>query len=239
MDISFLVQGKLSQSTYDFYINNYSNNSLLFSTWKENNIILNKNSKSFFLESDIPKSIYNYGAINNNIYYQIISTLNGLKKINTKFTVKLRGDEEYSNLNKIYDLLSLNEDTLFTSPIFFRKWNWPDYGYYRKYHISDHIIAGKTKDLLETFENARQSFDEGKYFDVVESFIYKNYLKIKYNIPLELHSEDHIHIMKKSVKILNLKDYEPYKVIANCFGRIWINNFIPENENSISNINDL
>lgn len=237
MDISFLIQGKLLQSTYDFYLKNYKNNSLIFSTWKENNIILNESSNSVFLENNIPEIIYDYKTFNYvNAYYQIISTLNGLKKINTKFTVKIRGDEEYSNLNSIYEMLNLNEDSLYTSSIFFRKWNYENH---HKYHISDHIIAGKTEDLLETFDSARQSFDDGKYFNVVESFLYKNYLKIKYNIPLELNSEEHYDIMKKNVKILDLKEFEPYKIVANCLGKTWINDFIPENENSISRINDL
>lgn len=81
-----------------------------------------------------------------NRYYQFLSTLKGLKLVETKYAIKIRSDEYYSDVTPVMRVLLQNDDKMVTNDVFFRKVE------YLRYHPSDHIIAGQTKKLQTLFE---------------------------------------------------------------------------------------
>ncbi len=100
------------------------------------------------------KAYVNQTQIDNyyNKYFQILSTLKGLEQVKTPYAIKVRADEYFVNfLPFLTKLKSLPSQKIMTSNIFFKKANeWP-------YHISDHIIGGKTEYLLSMFVKALQN----------------------------------------------------------------------------------
>ena len=61
-------------------------------------------------DPDIYKNMYS----NANINYHVASTLNGLKKVTTKYAIKLRSDEYYSDLSKFVEKIKNNPEKVIT-----------------------------------------------------------------------------------------------------------------------------
>jgi hypothetical protein len=83
-DVTVIIQGRLMQDSYDFYIKNYRECPVIISTWIDNKIDFTSLPSNFIvLLSPYPE---NYGA--QNYHLQIISTLNALEKVKTKYVIK-------------------------------------------------------------------------------------------------------------------------------------------------------
>jgi len=80
-----------------------------------------------------------------NVYYQASTIYSGLEKSETEFSIKFRSDESYSNLDVFVRALSENPECIVTGDVYF----YPDSVW--SLHISDHVIGGKTKNLLGAF----------------------------------------------------------------------------------------
>jgi hypothetical protein len=242
-DVTIIIQGRLMQDSYDFYINNYRDCPVIISTWVDNQIDFTNLPNNFIvLLSPYPSD---NGA--QNINYQITSTLNALETVNTKFVIKIRGDEYYSNLQYIVNSIKVEPTKIHTSPIFFRAWQ------YAEYHFSDHIIAGNTKNMLILFRASKHNFDTGKlniskwkidgkfhkYVNVhaPEERLTKSYLDAKE--PERFERVDGRILMKEHFDILDISLLHPYKIKANLFKKEWTDGFIPERNFSISTIDQL
>lgn len=242
-DVTIIIQGKLTQETYDFYVKNCTEFPVFISTWSDCKIDFSElpaNFNVFF--SKLPDD---GGA--QNFHYQTVSTLNALERIKTKYSIKLRGDEFYSNLQYIHNCIRVEPEKIYTSSIFFRSWD------YAEYHISDHIIAGTTENLLIMFRACKHNFDtgkmnvskwklDGKFHKYItthapEERITKSYLFAK--TPERYERVDGRILMKEYFDILDLDLLKPYKVKANLFKVEWYDNFIPERNFSISTIDQL
>ena len=87
-DVTIIIQGKLEQDSYDFYIQKYFNCPVIISTWNTTSINFSNLPKNFkVILSPLPSE-----SGDQNINYQILSTLNGLEMIKTKYSIKVRGD---------------------------------------------------------------------------------------------------------------------------------------------------
>ncbi len=101
---------------------------------------------------------------NQNIYYQVYTTLKGLESIDTEFVVKVRSDEIFTDLTEFINNIYDHPSKLHCTNIFLRKKsNYP-------FHISDYIIGGKTIDIHHMFEGAKHVLENHiprnkKYFD--------------------------------------------------------------------------
>lgn len=106
-----------------------------------------KSGISLFLYDDTidTKSIQN----EQNRYYHFHSVLLGLQSCSTKYAIKIRSDEFYSNLSPIVDAIKDNDGKLITTDVFFRNCNMP-------YHPSDHVVAGTTIVMTDTFDLAKK-----------------------------------------------------------------------------------
>ena len=242
-DVTIIIQGKLEQDSYDFYTKKYDNCNVIISTWVGTSIDFSQLPKNFkVILSPLPNQ-----SGDQNINYQIISTLNALEMVTTKYVIKMRGDEYWSYPENIYQSIKSAPDKLWSSSVFFRAWQ------YAEYHISDHIMAGTTENLLILFRAAKHNYDtnrlnvskwkvDGKFHKYVkthapEERLTKSYLEAK--DPLRFEKVDGKFLMKEHFDILDIDLLKPYKVKANLFKKQWKDDFIPERNSSISTIDQL
>ena len=241
-NVTIIIQGRLVQDCYDFWIKNYKDCKVIISTWVDTEIKFTNLPENFnVILSPYP---YDFGAQNLNL--QIISTLTALESVTTKYVIKIRGDEYYSNLQYIRNSILVEPNKIHTSSIFFRAWQ------YAEYHISDHIIAGTTENLLTMFRETKHNFDtgkvnvskwkkDGKLFKWVTTHApeerTKSYLTAKE--PFRFEKIDGRILMKEHFSILDMELLQPYKIKANLFRKEWNDGFIPERNFSISTIEQL
>jgi hypothetical protein len=96
------------------------------------------------IDTNIAK-IYNY----DNVYHQVRSTKRALCSINTEYSVKFRSDSYYSGIPYVTDSIRKNSEKLSCTPLNVNP-VWP-------YQFCDHVMAGKTKTLRDTFEIAEST----------------------------------------------------------------------------------
>jgi hypothetical protein len=83
-----------------------------------------------------------------NRYYHFYSVHLALQAVTTKFAIKIRSDEFYSDMSPILDALKNYPSRLITTDVFFRNARNP-------MHPSDHVVAGSTEFMLDTFRTAK------------------------------------------------------------------------------------
>ena len=110
--------------------------------------------------------------------------------------------------------------------MFFRTWEK------QPFHISDHLLAGKLTSLCAMFNTGLEKWKSGTYI-TPEVLLCRSFLD-------SIYEDEYGKVeMQKHFVIVNLEDLVPYKIVANCFGRIWENDFDLKENESISNIEEL
>jgi hypothetical protein len=236
-EVTILVQGKITQETYNFFTERYPQYPIVVSTWSDHRLDLSYFPKNLTLVLQRLPDIS--GDQNQN--YQFLSTNNGLTHVTTPYVIKFRGDEYYSNIENIMSQIKTNPNKIWCSPVFFRHWSM------YQYHISDHIIAGKTENLKFMFQAAKYAFDNKLVFHTKDNIKYpywepeihltRSFLMAKY--PNNFHELDGRQLMVDNFDILNLAELTPYKVMCNLFKTYWFGDFTPEKNYSISKIEQL
>jgi hypothetical protein len=236
-EVTLLVQGKITQETYNFFTERYPQYPIVVSTWSDHRLDLSYFPKNLTLVLQRLPGIS--GDQNQN--YQFVSTNNGLTHVTTPYVIKFRGDEYYSNIENIMSQIKTNPNKIWCSPVFFRHWSM------YQYHISDHIIAGKTENLKFMFQAAKYAFDNKLVFHTKDNIKYpywepeihltRSFLMAKY--PNNFHELDGRQLMVDNFDILNLAELTPYKVMCNLFKTYWFGDFTPEKNYSISKIEQL
>jgi hypothetical protein len=102
-------------------------------------------NKLEYINLKIFNKIYNNNNKYINMYYQSLSTYYGLLNVKTKFVIKFRCDEFYSDIQQLINNILLNENKVIISDVFIMN------NYLFPFAISDHIICGKTNLLLKSF----------------------------------------------------------------------------------------
>ena len=242
-DVTIIIQGRLDQECYDFYVSKYSNCPVIISTWTNTQInFANLPSNFKVILSPLPLE---GGA--QNFHYQVVSTLNALEYVKTKYAIKVRGDEFWSFPENILEFVKKDPTKLHCSSVFFRPWQ------YCEYHMSDHIVAGTTENLLILFRASKYNFDnnrlnvskwkiDGKFYKFVQTHspeerLTKSYLEMKE--PNKFDKVDGRFLMKEYFQIINIDLLKPYRIKANLFNAEWRDNFIPEHNFSISTIDQI
>lgn len=236
-NVTILLQGKILQETINFFVKHYPTQNVVISTWIGCKLDFSKLPQSYnVILTKLPKD-----GGHQNINYQILSTNNGLKYVETDYVIKLRGDEYYSNIEYIVNEIAMNPTKLHCSPVFFRHWE------FMQYHISDHIIAGTIDNLKLMFNKAKFYIDNKLVYNLRDGIKYefwepeinltRSYLMAKE--PERWDKIDGRQLMIDNFEILNIKKLEPYLVVANIFNQKWTEGFIPEQNYSISDVNKL
>lgn len=264
-DTTLLIQGPLMEDTYKFYCRFYPDVPKVFSTWEgdesvgrwvgkyleemkrtdlKRSGVVHEGKNTTFMENKVPKRFHE----RQNFDLQLTSTLSGLKFVHTKYVIKLRGDEWYSNLCHIEDMLLKDKEKILFVPIFFRRWD------FIPFHISDHLIAGKKEDMKIMFgeslkavlggrvlsykddcnteigASSPQAYELGNY--VAESILGRIYIEAKAE-----GSKNYKQMFKKKFGVIDLKKLTPYKVCANYSRKIWYSRF--EDSDSIASMEEL
>jgi hypothetical protein len=242
-NVTILIQGKIEQESFDHYTLKYRNCPVIISSWADCKIDFSNLPKNFkVILAPLPSE-----SGDQNINYQLVSTLNGLDNVKTKYVIKMRGDEYWSYPENIYQSIINDPNKIHCSSVFFRAWQ------YCEYHMSDHIIAGITENLKLLFEKSKYNWDNGRlnvskwkvdgqfkgyiHTHAPEERLTKSYLEAKE--PDRFEKEDGRVLMKEHFSILDIQVLKPYKVKANLFKIEFRDNFIPEKNFSISNIDRL
>jgi len=223
-NVTILLQGKILQDSVDFLIKNYPQANVVISTWVGTEVDFSNIPQTYNV---VLTKLPTEGG-HQNINYQILSTLKGLQFVDTDYVIKLRGDEYYSNLDYVAYEIAMNPHKIHSSPIFFRHWS------FMEYHISDHIIAGTTKNLKLMFQSTKFNLEnglvyhtrDGQNFEFWEPEINltRSYLMAKE--PKRWGIVDGRQLMIDNFEIINLENLKPYKVVANVYNKIWYNNYI-------------
>ena len=207
-DVTIIIQGRLDQECYDFYVSKYSNCPVIISTWTNTQTNFTNLPSNFkVILSPLPLE---GGA--QNFHYQVVSTLNALEYVKTKYAIKMRGDEFWSFPENILEFVKKEPTKLHCSSVFFRPWQ------YCEYHMSDHIVAGTTENLLILFRASKYNFDnnrlnvskwkiDGKFHKFVQTHspeerLTKSYLEMKE--PTKFHKVDGRFLMKQYFQIINI-----------------------------------
>ena len=160
-DVTLILQGKVEPEQMELWKKNYKDWNVIVSTWED----VDFNFRGGFFSKWLPKKwklvINKYPLVRfrstSNLDYQILTTLGGLEQVNTKWVIKARCDEYWSNLDKVVDKMKMYPNKIITSSMYFRKW-----GMY-KFHISDKIIAGTTDNLFLMFESTLHNIELNFY----------------------------------------------------------------------------
>lgn len=230
MNTTIIIQGNIDYACVISTINSANNIPIVISTWPwcdTSPYAYMPGIDTIINNPPNDPGIYNY-------MMHLISTIEGCKRVKTKYVIKVRGDEFY-NYNKLIKFIEDNEELIYVAPIFFRNFSYCPY----PYHISDHLIAGKTDYILNMFESAKKryeltmSHDDCKEWGLTMAHLRNMGFEDFSN--LELGKKE----MKKRFNIIKMENLMPYRVTANLYNSIWYNNFIPHHHASIENIEDL
>lgn len=148
-DLTIIIQGRHEVEQMKLWISNYSNWNVILSVWEDFNMDNHIPPNWKLIKSKYPERFAEWCQ---NVDLQIVSTRNALSEVNTKYAIKVRADEYYSSIEKVYDRIKLVHPKIVCSSIFFR----PLYLY--PFHISDHIIASTTEHLKIMFEKTYDNF---------------------------------------------------------------------------------
>ena len=120
-------------------------------------------------------------------------------------------------------------------------------GHYFVYNLFDIFATGFIIGSATMFKSSKIGFDmmsikhmvngEMKLFYEPEMHLTNAYLREKYQN--EFDSNDGIQMMVDNFEIIDLENLKPYKVVANVYNKVWESNYIPEDNLSLSNINQL
>lgn len=235
-DVTVIVQGRITQETFDFYVKNCKGWNVVISTWVGLDIDYSTLPDGFtLLVSKLPeKSGFQ------NLNYQLVSTLNALNRIKTPYVIKVRGDEMWSNLDTIYKTIKMDTGKIWCSSVFFRPW------VYMNYHISDHIIAGTLENLLLMFQSTKHNYDNELIYYIKngervlywepEIMLTRSYVKSK--LPNKYERVDGRILIRELFDILDIQLLKPFTARANLFKKTYTE-FIPERNFSISTIEQI
>lgn len=154
--IDIVLQGPIYECTYEI-ANNVASldfvNNVIISTWRDDLFVSRPNNKKFkFIFSDAPE---NPGI--NNLNSQLVSSLAGLKKVQTKFCAKMRSDhiwtkDSYYTMHEFY---SKNKNNILN----YENGQGPQnricsFGVHSFYpfHPNDWVFWGNSNDLVELFD---------------------------------------------------------------------------------------
>jgi hypothetical protein len=191
--IDIVLQGKfedrVNQTAKD-YLEYPFVNKVVISCWEGDNVSFENNERIEYVISKPPEKI---GTGRRN--YQIVSSLNGLKKCESKIAAKFRSDQQYHSIDKMYDFFLSNsqrEATYFNNsakPLgkILVGGNFVCY----PFHPRDHFFWGYTEDLIDLFsipleqislydkivvdQDKREEWQFYKYFVRTETYIGSHY----------------------------------------------------------------
>jgi hypothetical protein len=215
-DFTIVIQGRCELEQLQLWIDNYSDWNVVLSTWNDFdlNVKFPKNWK--IVKSEYPTFTFDC----QNLEKQVVSTLTGLKEVNTEYVIKVRGDEYFSKLDLVYKIMKQNLPKVLCSSVCFRPlWLYP-------FHISDHFICSTTKNIKLMFEKCLEMLSNvNKFNNCPETHLGFSFIAGKENLNLfnlENYLDRNEELMKKWYQIIDINELQPYIVTeSNIDSRIY------------------
>lgn len=175
------------------------------------------NKSTFLIKSDVPS----YHCNPCNIYKQAFSTKAGIDIIDTEFTIKIRCNEYFHQINKCVDMLLSSPDKYFVCNINTLKVR------HNSWKVSDHMFGGKTNILKKAIQQVMDwchednsvkdkhtslSCSETMHYGQAEHVFFMAYLKhcgVNLSDVLNLDRIGVVNTMKKYLTIINVNDLAP------------------------------
>lgn len=154
-NFTLVIQGPVHQNSVYGALNNYKDytDNIIFSHWdndKDKELLQHLTYAEvphWVVENKFEKASFNIFN-GQNVYYQIYTTLTGLKNVQTEYVLKLRSDQWFGNLEPMFKAVLKNADKYTCANFHFR----PDK--FLKYHVGDKLIGGRTDNIKATFQKA-------------------------------------------------------------------------------------
>jgi hypothetical protein len=151
-DLTIILQGVVNPKQIEMWKTNHKNSKVIISTWEDCEF----NFKGWLPDNwklvINPYPLLRFAPIAN-LDYQIISTLKALYEVDTKWVIKMRADEYWSNIDKIYDRMKSKPEKIVSGSMFFRKWGmFP-------FHCGDKILGGTNDNLKLMFESTLHNLE--------------------------------------------------------------------------------
>ena len=211
MKKSLIIQGPAAPDCVEKYVKAYSGffDSIILSTYTDPKVKVEAGSLKVVLSKPEAVGKYNF----QNIYLQMLSTLNGLMAAEDGYCLKVRADEFYSNLDKLpYNPSKFQTNNVFFSPNI-------------KCHASDHMIGMPRETFISVCKNimARCSVTgykpeaKGGLPQCAEQLIFREYLNV-----CGL-SEEHSwkELIRRYIDISYIEDHEPLRIVYNGAKLAW------------------
>lgn len=147
-----------------------------------------------------------------NISYHTLSTLNGLKSVTTKYCIKHRTDEGYTNIEKLVEKFLLDDTKWVSTATIFGESS------YTRFHAGDHLFIGRTDKLLETFDRTRIQLETNSFVrnyngePAAEVTFTQNWIRTSGEEP-DLNK--HYDQMIKYFDLVNDKEFMPFTIRIN------------------------
>jgi hypothetical protein len=265
-DVTVLIQGPLSNESLSC-LNHYDKvGRVVISTWEGENIsMINRLDPDGIVEKVVTGKIPDRSAIqslNRNVkgsrvslfkdtwLYALHGILNGLKEIDTKYTIRVRSDEYMSNLKPIVDMLLETKYKIITTNIFWRHDSRgissiiprKDEGWLHEragarnidYHVGDHCFIGETEILRKAYEGIIEgmmiSNGGNEYWPACGSSVPEVQLGIAFTkaiFEIEYGMAEFAHdSFNEFISVIDINMLGKYSVRNNHQGTQWSNNYI-------------
>lgn len=150
-NVTIILQGVVNSEAINLWKKHHSNSNVIISTWEDTEFDFEGSGFTSWLPKKWKLIKNQYPLIRfrpqANLDYQIISTLKALEEVETKWVIKMRCDEYWSNIDKIFKMMRRNPNKLISGSMFFRKW-----GMY-PFHCSDKILGGLADNIRLMYES--------------------------------------------------------------------------------------
>lgn len=171
-EYTILLQGVINPKTFNLWIKNYSDYKVVVSIWEDDDL------SDYNIPTNWKVVLNKYPLVRfrkeANLDYQIITTLAGMGQVTDEWVIKLRADEYYSKLDKVFRKMKSNPEKIISSSMFFRK-----YGMF-KFHCSDKLIGGKTENVIGMFESTLHNLQLNLWNETIpESQLGLGYVMLK------------------------------------------------------------
>jgi hypothetical protein len=143
--ITILIQGPLRNNlaiqTIPFY-KKYGD--VVFSCYEDENTTELEKLGIKLVKIPLPSvsNVFNF----NNTFLQTTGILCGLREITTEFTIRVRSDESFPNLDKLVENLIRHPNKIHVTNLYSLK------DFEHKFHLGNHIFSSKTDIMIKAFE---------------------------------------------------------------------------------------
>lgn len=154
-DFSVLIQGPINHISLK-NLDKYSEyGPVVVSTWASEEITstVKKQDVKFIINQLPDKKDNSLYIKDSTFYWAICSMYHGLKNVETKYVVKTRSDESFSELEPFIEPFLLDDKKMVCGNCFVQKFEK------KQFHIGDHIFISKTKTLLDAVSTLRDIYN--------------------------------------------------------------------------------